>query len=269
MILFILTLFMFQAKANAPQHWQHILEVTEQHEFYKNNELISSPKDAWQTLFGLKYMTRDQKILKDCLYYRVPGNEEGILKIISMDASEKCDESILKKGDREIAEVKTLQFFIEDKKFQIDYSLKDFSSHKWAGAFQKKPSKNPSMNMSSAEFKSPEIIFVAPASDKKTRPAEPLTDGFLCHNVNEDCVEVSPSVCSACPKGWYEIPTGCPQSPKYCGEIRCGVKNAPACRRGMKWQRKEMEFDCRIDSSFAYCSPGLEVKCEGKKAYCN
>jgi hypothetical protein len=31
---------------------------------------------------------------------------------------------------------------------------------------------------------------------------------------------------------------------------------------------KNLNFDCRINSTFAYCSEGLKVDCEGRKAFC-
>ena len=127
------------------------------------------------------------------------------------------------------------------------------------------------MMMSSAEYRSPRVLFLTPYKGK-TRNLLQLNSGLLdktlCHDIKEDCSEKSASMCSQCANGWFEIPNGCSQGPKYCGAITCGTKNRPACRRGMSFLKQEGSADCRIDSSFAYCSKGLRVQCQGSLPYC-
>lgn len=176
----------------------------------------------------------------------------------------------MKDGDKEYNEIKALQFAVFENELKIDLSFSDFRTEKWIAKFQSSFTKpEATMGLSSAEFKSPKIIFLAPSLSnlKVTRKAFPETNS-LCHDINEDCEELKPSTCADCSNGWYEIPNGCSQGPKYCGILQCGKKDQPACRRGLKWQRKEINGDCRIDSSFAYCSKGFSVQCEGKKAFC-
>lgn len=269
-MIFIFLLTSILAFAEAPVHWAHILEVKDKHEFYKNHETIIKPQDSWQTLFSLVYVDRDLKRLKDCVFYRVPGKEPGALKIKTMSSGEKCDDQILNPGDVELRGVKTLQFSVYDRKINIDLSLENFKIQSWEatlqGAFVKPMA---GMGMSSAEYKSPKTIYLAPKTGIKTNNEETfLKDKALCHDINETCQEVAKSECSRCAGGWYEIPNGCANGPKYCGTLNCGSKNQPACRRGMKWQRSEKDEDCRMDSSFAYCSGGLKVTCEGQKAFC-
>lgn len=267
MILFLFTSFF--AFAQTPVHWNHILEVADKHEFYQNHENITKPKESWQTLFSLVYIDSDLSRIKDCVFYKVPGKETGTLKIKTIPAGESCDSQLLNPGDREIQNIKNLQFAIYEKEVSLNLGLQDFKTQKWEASLQssfKKP--EPSMNMSSARFKSPDIIFLAPKSSLKVNKESFLKDKTLCHDVNEECQEVSPSRCSQCERDWYEVPNGCATGPKYCGTYRCGNKGEPACRRGIKWQKKEEKSDCRTDSSFAYCSKGVQVVCEGQKAFC-
>jgi hypothetical protein len=265
-----LLLIVTSAFAKAPIHWSYVLDVSDQHEFYKSGELITHPKDAWQSLFALFYVDRNLNPLKDCVFYRVPGESSGILKIKTIQREEKCEDFLLKTGDRELRNLKSLQFIISDETVKLSFSGTDFKAQSWEALVHGKThAKKPQQNLSSAEFKAPKLIYLAPVSSLLSlKKGVPLKENILCHDINEDCQEVSPPRCGLCVSGWYEIPNGCSQGPKYCGTLQCGEKNAPACRRGMKWQRKESEFDCRTDSSFAYCKKGLSIECEGRKAFC-
>jgi hypothetical protein len=269
MILFFF-LATLSAWAEAPLHWSHILEVSDRHEFYQNDEVIKKPRDTWQTLFSLVYLDKEIHRLKDCLFLKVPGDDPGIIKLKTISASVKCDNYVLEPGDREVRNIKTFQFSIFETEVLIDFTLADFKAQKWQASLQSSFQKpRPQMNLSSAEFKSPKIIFLAPSGTVKSSPKTAfLKEKTLCHEINEDCQEVSPSMCSQCEGDWFEVPNGCDQGPKYCGLHKCGTNDRPACRRGMKWQRSQSEFDCRTDSSFAYCSKGLKVTCEGRKAFC-
>lgn len=267
LFLFFLSSWTF---AGEPSHWSYILKIGDQHEFYKNHQLIDKPTDAWQLLFSLNYIDRNLQRLKDCVYYRVPGTEPGIIKVTTLSALSSCEEKLLSPGNLEIKDVKALQFNISDKDVEIDFSLADFTTRKWQAKIQTPMNKpEATLHLSSVAFKSPKIILLAPETGievKKTIPF--LSEGSLCHNINDDCQESAPSKCSDCSGGWFEIPNGCPVGPRYCGTLNCGKKGLPACRKGMKWQRREEEFDCRVNSSFAYCADGLSVVCDGKKALC-
>lgn len=270
-MIILLLLSSLSVWAKAPTHWAHILEVKDRHEFYQNHQNIDAPKDAWQTLFSLVYVDSDLKRLKDCVYFRVPGKDPGVLKITTTSVMEPCEDQILNPGNLEVAGIKGLQFAVYDREVSIDLNLSDFKTQKWEAELQGnfvKP--KPQMSMSSVELKSPKIIYLAPKSSVSVKADQVrfLKDKTLCHDVNEDCQEVKPSSCDQCESGWYEVPNGCEIGPKYCGTLNCGGKDAPACRRGMKWQRSEQQFDCRTNSSFAYCSKGLKVTCEGQKAFC-
>jgi hypothetical protein len=267
MIIFLFTTLSLMAQV--PSHWSHILDVRDKHEFYKNDENITKPKNSWQTLFSLVYMNVNLHFIKDCIYLRVPGSEPGVLKVKSIPYQSKCEDYLLYTGEIERTGIKTVLFKFLEKEASLDFTKTDFKSEKWIIHFQRSNEKTyPMMNLSSAEFKSPKIIFLAPKSLIKINSRPPLLKtGDICHDVKEDC-EATPSVCSQCNQGWYELPNGCAEGPKYCGSLDCGKKNGPACRRGIKWQKSDEEFDCARNSSFAYCSNGLIIDCEGRKAFC-
>ena len=267
-ILFILT--SMTVIAAEPTHWSHLLDISEQHEFYPSNEPIVKPTNSWQTLFAFNYIDQRFQRLKDCVFYKVPGVDPGELKLKTISPMEKCDSYLLKEGDSLLKNIKILQFSVGESKVTFDMSFSDFRSEKWEASLQKKYTRpEPSMHLSSAEFKSPKVIFLA--AGKKidgAKSGEFLKENTLCHDINEDCAEVEASKCDQCAKGWYEVPNGCSTGPKYCGTLSCGLKNGPACRRGMIWQKVNEAFDCVTNSTFAYCAEGLTVYCEGKKAYC-
>jgi hypothetical protein len=269
MIFFILTSFFVFGDVEAP-HWHHIQEVSDRHEFLKNNETVTKPQDTWQTLFSLAYFDQNVLKVKDCIFFKVPGQEPGVLKIKSIPYYQLCDNYLLNQGDKEFKGIKTLQFSVSEEEVNINYSTIDFKAKNLTALLEKKDSPTlATMNLSSAEFRRPKVLFLASKLIQENSSKQNFKkDHEICHNIDEDCREVSPSSCSDCERGWYEVPNGCSVGPKYCGIQNCGFQNAPACRRGMKWQRKDGVFDCQTDSSFAYCSKGLSIQCEGRKAFC-
>lgn len=254
-----------------PVHWSYLLSIEEKHEFYESDRPIDRPKNSWQVLFSLAFIDRNFVYRKDCVLYKVPGDEMGILKVKTVNFTQSCDQYLFKDGDFEIKDIKSLQFSVADTSLFISFSQSNFKNGKLKAKFQSEFERPEArINLSSSEFKSAKIIMLAPLKhSKETPPKIPLMkDKEVCHRIDEDCTEVTPSSCSQCANGWYEIPNGCLVGPKFCGYQECGQKDRHACRRGHKWQRKESDFDCRTDTSFAYCSKGLKVVCEGKNAYC-
>lgn len=273
LLMLVFTIFSFaNSKITDPsRNWISAIEIVDKHEFYKNNEVIQKPQNSWQLLFGVSYLSSSMNFKKDCVYYKTPGDSPGILKIITKNLNENCESSMLSPGDWEKTGIKSLQFVILDTSLKLHLTLDEYKTSTWDVEFINKHQKiETSLLLSSAEFKTNKLIYLAPDSAssvnvvKKTKSTKPI----LCHDISEDCTEVSVSTCSQCSEGWYEIPNGCFQSPKYCGTEVCGQKNAPACRRGFKYQRVRKDFDCMVDSSYVYCAKGLEVHCQGKLAYC-
>ncbi len=267
--LFLMLLLGNAISAPVPGHWDHVIEVTDRHEFYQNGALVVKPRNAWQTLFSLVYYDRNLSRQKDCVFYRVPGDDSGILKVLAVSPDERCDDFYFRDQGLQIDDVRSLRFNISETGIWLEV-LRGEKRFRWdvvlPGAF-KKPL--PISGLSSSDFKAPGLILLAPAvanTQRKLRPF-PKNDS-ICHGINEDCTEAAPSTCGSCESGWYEIPNGCAVGPRFCGVLRCGKKNGPACRRGLRWSRSDDEFDCRTNSSFAYCASGLTVVCEGRKAYC-
>lgn len=252
-----------------PLHWSNLIEVTDRHEFYANNQTIVKPRDSWQTLFSVVYPDRNLKILKDCVFYRVPGDEAGHLKIVTVSKAENCELPVETKKTLDVGELKALQFSVTDKAIQLNLTDKRFHVTEWKIAVtHKEARKSPELFLSSAAYRSPKLIMLAPATAAKPTPGMSLKSGEICHAISDDCKELKPSVCSQCPGPWFEVPNGCTNGPKYCGTKECGKKDGPACRRGMKFQGKGSKFDCRVDASFAFCAPGLTVTCDGQSAWC-
>lgn len=271
MMAIILILTLGLSHASYPEWWEAGLGVVDKHEFYIPNQEIVKPKDSWQVLFAVTYADRNLHKLKDCVIYRVPGLQPGALKIKSVKISDDCHKEILTPGDREIQNVSKLKYQFKISGFSVEFDLPKYKSEKWEVEYANTfiPMK-PELLMSSAEAKAPKVIFLAPVKVLKESHsnAPSLEDHKICHPISDDCEEGSPSICTQCTNGWYEIPNGCQEGPKYCGVDRCGEKNQPACRRGVRYQRVRKKYDCREDHSFAYCAKGLDVQCEGSLAYC-
>jgi hypothetical protein len=259
------------AHADPTWKWTNAIDILEKHEFYQNNEIIQKPKDVWQTLFAIRYHDSNLKTFKDCVFYKVPGQETGILKIKTIPEKMRCDEVIYQPGDQEWSGIKAFQFSIQKNLLSLSLTNVKFEITRWDvplfNIFEKTTPKN---LMSSAEYRAAKILFLKPyKGNLVVRPEKSKIQKIKqCHEITDDCKEASHSVCHLCPEGWYEIPNGCQQGPKYCGTVICGTKGAPACRRGYVWQRKDQNYSCRDDNSFAYCAKGLRIQCEGNLPYC-
>jgi len=263
-ILLILSALTF---AKAPTRWNATTEIVEKHEFYQNNEVISKPKNSWEIIFAFIYPDTSLNLHKDCVYYKVPGDGAGILKVKISKPEIPCEKFRYDPGDIEVRDLKSFQFTISKTSVYFHLTYTNFKSDRW-DMFLMNNFTAPEIqySLSSAKLQSPEIIMVASGGEKNE--AKENLKG-ICHDIAEDCSEKLPSVCHKCSEGWFEIPNGCAIGPKFCGVQECGGKNRPACRRGMKYQRnKKTKFVCSEDSSFAYCSKGFSVECEGALAYC-
>lgn len=264
MKMIFLFLFSWSAFAAHPAQWESVTEITERHEFYRNNEPIKKPAGAWEVLFSITYPGSNLRKVKDCVIFRVPGQEPGILKIKTASVLKRCEDLLYEKADREIEGITSLQFST-DKKVHISYSAKDASAN-WLINLPESPSKI-EPHMSSEAFKGPGIVLL---SAKPGEEEIPLKDQTPCHEIGDACVELKPNVCEQCQNGWYEAPNGCKVGPKYCGVQNCGDMNQPACRRGMVYQRKnKIKYECVSDSSFAFCQPKYKVFCQNGQAYCH
>lgn len=270
MIKLLLVLFITHAYAvSHPEWWEAGLNIVDKHEFYNESEEIIKPKDSWQLLFAVTYADKNLTKMKDCIFYRVPGTQTGALKFKSVRIENDCHLEILNPGEREIVDIKSLNFQTRPTGFSLHFALPKYKNIKWDVNFSNAfVPVVPEMFTSSAEMKAPKIILLAPERSAPLNKDEKVSDKKICHDINHECQELSPSTCSQCSTGWYEIPNGCAQGPKYCGTIECGQKNGPACRRGIRYQRVRKKYDCSEDTSFAYCQKGLTVVCEGALAYC-
>lgn len=273
MILHLLILISATVYASDPSwKWSNAAKIVEKHEFYKNNEVITKPKDSWQIIFAVLYNDTNLKSFKDCVFYRVPGEEMGQLKIKTVDSNVSCEKYLFQPGDQEWKQLKAFQFTIQKNFLNLSMTNNQFQIIKWdVPLFNTFEHPIPKSLMSAAEYRAPKIIYLSPYKGfLKVLPQKSpvISDKKICHEINEDCIEKSPSTCSQCSGGWYEIPIGCKQGPKYCGSIICGAKNQPACSKGTRFQRMNKEFKCREDNSFAYCTKGLTIQCQGHLPYC-
>jgi hypothetical protein len=270
MIALYFMLFSSVVFADPTLRWTSAVDVVEKHEFYNDHEVIIKPQDTWQTLFGVTFLDGRGVLAKDCLYFRVPGKTLGVLRMRTISATESCEKYIFEDSPEKWENIKTLEFAVTPERISLSMQFPDYKSEKWdIPRLNMKPNIKPELNMSSAEFRSGSMIFLSSVIvENQTKQETPVSVKKLCHAISDDCQELSPSTCGTCDKGWYEIPNGCSQGPKYCGVLECGKKHQPACRRGYVWQRVNKKFDCNQDSSFAYCSKGLVIQCHGAEAFC-
>ena len=263
MISIVSLIFCFNLFAQMPVEWMSAVRLDEKHEFYQDGEVIEKPKGSWQHLFTVIYSTIGLGIKKDCVFYKVPSDELGILKIKSLNMNEKCDEMLFKEGDYTIQALRQLKYSTMGK-VHLWFTKQKYKTEEWEFKLKASLKPKPKFQESSASFKSGPFLFLA---NKVSQTDELLKDGTICHDIGDLCEELKPSLCHQCLNGWSELPNGCEIGPKVCGQQKCGEKNQPACRLGTS-SLKPDKRGCRLDPSFAYCRSGLTVECQGEKAFC-
>ena len=265
---YLLLLFICQVSfAASPEQWTAALEIVDRHEFYKDDEPIDKPKGSWELLFSVKYPSRDLRMIKDCVFYRVPGLERAELRLRTLPASTACDLNAPSIQETAVSELESVIFSANTSEAKLHLRFSKTKSETWSVELPAHgQAQAPGLLDSSSGVRSASVVLLSKLRDDSK--ALILKDGEACFKVSELCQPTSASQCHLCATGWYEIPTGCKSGPKYCGSIDCGTKNQPACLRGKKYQRKNAEYECRRDSSFAYCQKGLTIQCEGNLAFC-
>lgn len=260
-------LISLMSMASEPGKWDLARAIVDKHEFYSNNELITKPRDSWQLLFAVTFLDESYRSSKDCVFYRVPGEAPGSLKVKTVAADVDCHAVILTVGDTEISPVSGLRFSEEGSGLRLTFEHSGKRTTWNAQPAQKWTRPEAKLLTSSADYKSSRLIYLAPSPAPAAIPA-PLKDKTLCHDIANDCGSRAPSKCHLCENGWYEIPNGCQVGPKVCGASQCGGKDQPACRRGFVWNNTPVPADCRENPEFAWCSGKLTVSCDGDKAFC-
>ncbi len=256
---------------------------------------IKSPPNTWIRIFQALVMDESGSKTYHCLYYRVPGKENGILRHIN--SKESCNENyqdgeirdwtgisglkVWKPNfERKIFEkvLKPGRFYLtgkgerEDFFFEIPlFNLKvERKLERHSTAF--------SSNMLSGLFVSKKRDLKSKVNHEKFlgKFEDNYRDGtaIVCQEFSKDCKETTPFNCNNCRFGWYSavgISTCGGQYTRFCGVNKCGQRGMPACPRGLD-SAKRMELDnvmlCYDGSPLGYCETGLKTVCDGKILVC-
>lgn len=283
-LIFLLILFCFQTMASPAQwqkRWWGAQEIVDKHGFYKENEIISTPANSIQSLMGIVYFSHQFEVIKDCLHYEIPSQQEmGKLFVVTTSLSTPCEETTgIPKRDSELR-ARSLSFNIEKSHLKILFSDEKFRSKEILFQFPVlRDQRKASLFQSSVQQKYGRSVIVL--SENTLEVEQPKSLGRLgddwqskklvqCQKVNDECVK-EVSICDKCRYGYFEVANGCPTGgPKFCGVDKCGMKGMPACRRGYLYQNGEQtKMDCRLDHSFAFCQKGLRLRCQGSLAICD
>lgn len=258
MITLLLSIISF-ASWSFPLELSSVYEQLEVHEFYKENELINRPRDAWQTIASFSVVNSDLSLSKVCFKYRPADEAKGIFRVELHSMNQKCDHE--GKFLHEINSLFGIQFQ-RSPDFKIIFSHKDFTQSSWTIPIPRKK-KELSLLDTPDNYWGESVLFLTNEVEKK----ELIKDGTKCLNVADDCSVIGTSSCHQCANGSLEAPNGCLVGPRYCSSAECGTKGNPACRKGVKFQKKRT-LDCRRDDSFAFCAGEGTPTCQGQEVWC-
>ncbi|HLT22357.1 MAG TPA: hypothetical protein VKZ84_02900 [Bacteriovoracaceae bacterium] len=242
-----------------PQELTSIYNRLTVHEFYRDNELITRPEDAWQVIASFSTVNSDLSLSKICFKYKPSKEPEGVFRVESMPLDEDCS-----KGGKKIYEQGSLYGiqFQREPDFKITFSHKDYSNNSWT---IKTLVKKENLELLDTPDKSWGESVLFTNDDVGSKPL--LADGTLCLKVRDDCTVEGESICHQCANGSLEAPNGCLTGPRYCSSFECGTKGNPACRRGVKFLKQRV-LDCRRDNSFAFCGEDSIPMCQGAEVWC-
>lgn len=247
------------------KRWFTVSEVVERHEGYSNNEVIKKPEGTWQLLYGvIRSDEAPAGLSKDCLWIKVPSQDDGELRVVPVNPSSTCANSWEERAAIVVSGLKAIQSSQEGSEAKLWLTLSTGRVLTWKIRFINKVNeRTPVLYDSSARTRAyPGAFFFAPNADITGAKARDLI-GEIGDEYPKNPCTFKDGTCQRCRWGVYQV-----ASDYFCGIDRCGQKNQPACQRGTRWQRTRNEFSCRADDSHVFCGPGLRVECEGERAIC-
>ncbi len=258
--LLIVSLSVFASDVTLAQYWLTGIRVVEVNSNYPALAPITKPKSTQQKLFAvLRAASLEEGIQKDCVFYQIPGDKAGELRVTTVGYQESCDPEA--RIIYRIDEIKELQYSIEGTQVSFWVTMMNSATRviqvSLLNATQAKSAK---LYESSGQRG---VFYLAPNTPLAGQP-KPLLIGELSDEYPKHPCSFEAGTCQFCRYGVYRINTG----EYFCGIDRCGQKNQPACIRGERWQRSREKFSCRADNSHVICSPGLVIDCEGERAIC-
>ncbi|MFA5583959.1 MAG: hypothetical protein WDA09_07065, partial [Bacteriovoracaceae bacterium] len=111
-----------------PQELTAAYERLSVHEFYRDNELITRPEDAWQVISSFSAVNSDLSLSKLCLKYKPSREPKGVFRVESMSLDEDCGNDgkiIYEQGSLHGVQIQ------RDPDFKITFSHKDYSTNSW------------------------------------------------------------------------------------------------------------------------------------------
>lgn len=240
--------------------WLNAAEIIDQNLQLPESLVINKPEGTWQHLFSLKRVFDKDKFLLDCIFYRIPTEDEkGELKIKELGPGEKCDEFLLEKGDINIHDISSFSYYFKERtlSLRINESEKRF-------LFLSAPRKENTYSLfqSDKEHKKSEIRFQSLGGLHLRQKEVHLKKGDFCHRYANDCSEEQEYQCDQCEQGLFTqvINSSCQRGySKICGDVSCGNLNEAACIRGFK--ASGVKDHCIQDGPVGFCHNDLRVRC--------
>lgn len=251
------------------KNWLTGTAIVDQHQGYTSGDVIQRPAGTWQLLYGVvRVKGPAEDSVKDCVWVKVPTAQDGALKIVSVARTEPCADNWDQAGWVHLQNLRAVQFSIEKNKVKFwitDQSgrVQQFKTE----LLNLRTRTAPMLFDASAPARIiPGVFLFAPNSSIALPVPKDLTGGIADEYPSAAC-SFEDGSCERCRWGVYRVRNG-KAFDYYCGVDRCGQKNAPACDRGVTWQRLRKNYSCRADQSYAFCAPGLKVECVGEQAVC-
>ena len=230
---------------------------------YLEGDPIKEPADTFQVIAEVDYLDRNFGQHTDWLIYRVPGKKDsGQLKILMKPPQKKCKDLILAQSKKTLENIFNfaitkekgkLNLFIDQRKIQF-LLMNEVLSRNY--------------KLNSHAFSQTTIPGIA-ISFFKSKAGHYLKDGDICFNTDDQCQTIQEDICHLCPTRVLEVVgNNCQRSyKKYCRNMVCGTKGAPACIRGWKTTGMQGHY-CVPGSPLGYCKKPLRVFCEDGELIC-
>lgn len=228
---------------------------------YKSLSEVNSPKGTVHELLKINFLDRNYRKVSDCVFYKIPEFNEGVLFIVENPKNLKCKDLVADKAYVKLQNIRNLGIEIGKKLIikidlvKLKYNLLNLSKKR-----SKKLLSSSALNTS----------LIASDVEYSLDRSDELKDGEICFDIDDECKVLIEDKCDSCVGSSFAvIASSC--GVKYqrrCGENICGTKNNPACIRGFKTSGVSPQNYCINDSPVGFCQEGLRVVCENGTLIC-
>ncbi len=228
---------------------------------YESLDLVNTPKGTTQPLLKIKFLDSNFTKVSDCLFYKIPKNNDGVLFVVENPTNKECKALIAEKAYASISNIRNFGIDLDHKTVKLNIDTKSIEYN-----FSNYPRKRKNKLLENSKTND----YLVASSINYHQKIKIFQNGEICFDIDDDCNITKIDRCDSCKGGFFKtIASKCSSSfRKVCGVDSCGEKHKPACIRGVETSGMNMNAYCINDSPVGFCNKELRVVCENGVLIC-